>query len=76
MGDVVVLQDEDVDGGDASPDGHHGLHDPAHHAVGAPTNNLYKLSAIPRKGSAFFFLNLVIRKITTELLIKDFFCKI
>jgi len=65
VGDVVVLQDEDVDGGDPSPDGHHGLHDPAHHAVGAPTSNLYKLTTIPRKGSAFFFLNFVIRKITT-----------
>ncbi len=65
MGDVVVLQDEDVDGGDPSPDGHHGLHDPAHHAVGAPTSKLNKLSAIPRKGNAFFFLNLVIHKTTT-----------
>ena len=33
---VVVLQDENVDGRNATPDGDHGLHDPAHHAVGAP----------------------------------------
>ena len=37
--DVVVLQDEDVNGRDATTDGQHGLHDPPHHAVRAPDDN-------------------------------------
>jgi hypothetical protein len=43
MRDVVVLQDEDVDGGNAPSDGDHGLHDPAHHAVGAPESEEQQL---------------------------------
>ena len=36
VGDVVVLQDEDVDDVDALSQVYHGLCDAAHHAVDAP----------------------------------------